>query len=408
MRKSYLDNVRWVTVVLVVIYHVIYMYNGEGISGVVGKITDLPVQYYDVYMYMAYPWFMAELFIVAGACSRYYLDSHSDREFIRRRTTKLLVPCTVGLVVFQFVQGYVNVAIGGGFDSMSGVPAVGKFLIMIVSGTGVLWFIQLLWLFSMALVLIRKIDKDRLWNVGAKAGIPVILLMAVPVWASAQVLNTPIISVYRFGLYFFVFLLGYFVFSHDCVIEKLKKWFFMFLALAVLFGAAFCAVYFGDNYADAPVNRTPLFMGFCWFGSLAMTGGMARYGNVSNDFTRWMCNRNFGLYIFHYLCISLVGLYIGKPGLLSAPAVYALSLFAGFVGGYALNAVVSRIPFLRWAVLGIKSKVASETMPDGKTLSAEKNEPSEIALPAENNEPGGETRAAVENLPGEETRAETN
>ena len=29
MRKAYLDNIRWVTVVLVVIYHVIYMYNAE-------------------------------------------------------------------------------------------------------------------------------------------------------------------------------------------------------------------------------------------------------------------------------------------------------------------------------------------------------------------------------------------
>ena len=27
MRKNYLDNIRWVTVVLVVIYHVLYMYN---------------------------------------------------------------------------------------------------------------------------------------------------------------------------------------------------------------------------------------------------------------------------------------------------------------------------------------------------------------------------------------------
>ncbi len=32
MRKYYLDNIRWVTVVLVVIYHVIYMYNGEGMN----------------------------------------------------------------------------------------------------------------------------------------------------------------------------------------------------------------------------------------------------------------------------------------------------------------------------------------------------------------------------------------
>ena len=48
MRKYYLDNIRWVTVVLVVIYHVLYMYNGEGILGGVGKITDVNVQYYDI------------------------------------------------------------------------------------------------------------------------------------------------------------------------------------------------------------------------------------------------------------------------------------------------------------------------------------------------------------------------
>ena len=31
MRKHYLDNIKWVTVVIVVIYHVLYMYNAEGI-----------------------------------------------------------------------------------------------------------------------------------------------------------------------------------------------------------------------------------------------------------------------------------------------------------------------------------------------------------------------------------------
>ena len=402
MRKSYLDNVRWVTVVLVVIYHVIFMYNGEGIPGVVGKITDLPVQYYDVYMYMVFPWFMAVLFIVAGACSRYYLECHSEIDFIKSRTTKLLVPSTVGLFVFHFIQGYVNISIGGGFDSMKGVPAFVKFLIMIASGIGVLWFIQLLWLFSMALLLIRKIDKDHLWSICAKAGVPVLILMAVPVWAAAQVLNTPIVCVYRFGLYFFMFLLGYFVFSHEEVIERLKQRALMFIAIAALVGGPFSALYFGDNYADAPVNRTPLFTGFCWFGSLAMIGGMAKYGDVSNDFTRWMSKRSFGLYVFHYLCISLVGLYVAKPGLLPAPAVYLLSLVSGFAGGYALSAAVSRIPFLRWAVLGIKTKPATEATETTETKLGEEAEADVEGLPCE------EAKADVEGLPCEEAKTGAN
>ena len=36
MRKTYVDNIRWMTVILVVIYHVIYMFNGVVTSGVIG------------------------------------------------------------------------------------------------------------------------------------------------------------------------------------------------------------------------------------------------------------------------------------------------------------------------------------------------------------------------------------
>ena len=91
MRKYYLDNIRWVTVVLVVIYHVLYMYNGEGVLGGVGKITALDVQYYDIFLYAVYPWFMLLLFLVSGICSRYYLDSHTAKEFTKSRTRKLLM-----------------------------------------------------------------------------------------------------------------------------------------------------------------------------------------------------------------------------------------------------------------------------------------------------------------------------
>ena len=38
-----------------------------------------------------------------------------------------------------------------------------------------------------------------------------------------QIGNTPVIVVYRFGLYGACFLFGYFIFSHDAVMEELKK-----------------------------------------------------------------------------------------------------------------------------------------------------------------------------------------
>ena len=337
MRKYYLDNIRWVTVVLVVIYHVIYMYNGEGILGGVGKITSLDVQYYDIFLYAVYPWFMLLLFLVSGICSRYYLDSHTAKEFAKSRTRKLLIPSTVGLFAFQFIQGYVSMSISDAFDSMQEVPAVIKYFIMALSGTG-------------------KVDKDRLWKLGGKANIIAILLMALVIWGAAQILNTPVVVVYRFGYYGAAFLLGYFVFSHDEVIARLKEYYVLLLVLGVGVGTAFCIMYFGDNYADAPINRSILFTAFGWLASMAILSDAAKYADKQNAFTVWMSKNNFGLYVFHYLGISTVALLLGKPGNLPAAMIYIISLIAGFVVAYALNAVISRIPFFRWAVLGIKKE----------------------------------------------------
>ena len=356
MRRAYLDNIRWVTVVLVVFYHVVYMYNAEGIPGVVGQITKAPVFYVDIYQYLVYPWFMMLLFIVSGICSRYYLERHTEREFLKSRTTRLLVPSTIGLFAFQFIQGYVNMSMSHAFDTLENVPVVVLYLIEVLSGVGVLWYVQMLWVFSVFLIPIRRAEKDRLWKAGARMPVLGLIFMAILVWASAQLLNTPIIAVYRFGLYGMVFLLGYFVFSHDVVIETVKKWFLPFLAVALVLGVSFTWVYFGGNYADAPINRSWLYTSFAWFASLAVLGGMARYGDFENGFTRWMSRHSFGLYVFHYLGISAVGLLIAKAGVLPAPLVYFLSLLSGFVAGYLLYAIISRIPFFRWAVLGIKKK----------------------------------------------------
>ena len=108
MRKSYIDNVRWITVVVVVFYHVIYMYATESVTTGLGRITQLETQYYDILMYFVYPWIMTVLFLVAGMCSRYYLERHTDREFLRSRTTRLLVPSTRRPVVHPGAVGTVG------------------------------------------------------------------------------------------------------------------------------------------------------------------------------------------------------------------------------------------------------------------------------------------------------------
>ena len=366
-RKYYLDNIRWITVVIVVLYHVLYMYNAEGVLGGVGQITKLSTQPYDIFQYLVYPWFMPVLFIVAGISSKLYLEKHTNKEFIKSRTTKLLVPSTIGLFVFQFIQGYVSMHLADGAKELAatGVPKFVIYLIMVASGSGVLWFVHLLWIYSVMLVLLRKIEKGKLIEIGSKAQIWLIVLLFFPIWGAAQILNTPIVQVYRFAFYFVFFILGYYVFSNEEVMEKLKKYAVAFIIIGVALCITFAVVNFvilgGTNYADKPVNRGSLYVACAYFGSLAMLSGMARFGDFSNDFTKWMSSHSFGLYVFHYLGISSVALVFAKNALLPAPLCYLLSLVAGFLFGYGLYAIISRIPFFRWAVLGISKKKVKNT-----------------------------------------------
>ena len=353
MRKHYLDNIRWLTVVLVVFYHVLYMYNAEGVAGGLGKITHLQVQYYDLYLNFVYPWLMPILFIVSGITSRLYLESHSNREFIRSRTAKLLVPSTIGLFVFQFIQGYINMSLSNALDQMAEAPWFVKYLIMAISGQGVLWFAQMLWLFSVMLVGVRKLEKDRGWQLGKKVNLPILLLLTGAVWLSAQSGNTPVVVVYRFGLYNTLYFLGYFIFSHQEVMEVVKKNFWLFLVLTLSLGVGFCFYSFGKNYADEPVYRSVLFTSYSWLGCLAVLGGFGRYFDFETSFTRWMNRHSFGLYVFHYLGISAVALFMAKPGLMASLSVYLLSTLAGFAVGYLLPMIIARLPFISWAVLGV-------------------------------------------------------
>lgn len=364
MRKYYIDHIRSCTILLVVVYHVIYMFNSVATPGVIGPVTDFHGQ--DVVQYLLYPWFMMILFLISGMCSKYYLDHHTDKEYRRARTQKLLIPSTLGVLAIGWMQGYFNMAISHAFDQMEllAIPKAVLYLIMCAAGIGVLWTIQVIWVLSMVLLLIRKIEKGRIFR-WIKHGLDrcesgllllILILLVIPAWGSAQILNTPVIVVYRFGIYGFAFLLGYYVFSHEKVTDCLTKFSIPLMIAAGASGIAYVWQDWGQNYAVAPsVNSLPA-ISYGYFMCLAVLGGMKRWCNRKSEFGNRMASKSFGLYVFHYLPLSACAYFLYHYTELPGVVLYLLTAIAAFGGALLLYEIFSRIPVLRFWVLGITKK----------------------------------------------------
>ena len=114
----------------------------------------------------------------------------------------------------------------------------------------------------MLLLLVRKIEKDHIWNLGEKTPVWFLLLLTIGLYGSAQILNTPIVTVCRFGIY-----------------------------------------------------------------------------------------------VFHYLPLAMTAYYLNKFELkLSAFIVYLFVGISAFAGALLLYEIISRIPIIRWCVLGLKKE----------------------------------------------------
>ena len=366
MRKDWIDNLRWVTVLLVLLYHVVYFYNNKGVFGGIGGFGDGP-QYQDAVMYILYPWIMPMFFMLAGISARYALERHSGREWFKARTRKLLVPATVGLFVFQWMTGYFNTAVTGYVNGApmlpEGVSGVVKYFAWSLSGIGPLWFIQDLWLFSALLLLVRGLDaRDRLYTWCGKANIVVIVLLGVLFWVGEHTLiMSPrpetadgLWNLYKPLFYLIPFMMGYFVFSHDAVQEKVKTAWIPLMACAIVSGVALTATTFGQDNTSPQYLGSPLNCLYGYLMCLAMIGWFAAKWDWTGKFAGYLTRSSYGIYIVHYLVIASLGYMMKAYTQLPPWSMYAILTAAVFIVSPLLYEMFHRIPFIRWCVFGEK------------------------------------------------------
>lgn len=364
-RYYFIDNLRWVTVLLVLFYHVFYNFNSLGVFGGIGGFSTH--QWQDVVCTLLNPWFMTLMFVVAGASSRYALQRRTPREFRRERTRKLLVPSTLGLLVFGGVLGFLNMKVAGAAIPHD-IPFLVKWLIAVASGTGPLWFIQDLFLFSLLLLAVRRFaDVERVdkWiSQLPKWGIVLVMVGFFGLlWAASQSqIDNPtaaqgLINLYRPCYYFVAFLVGYYVFSSERLHILLSEWAVPLIGLALIGAIGFGIEFYGKDYTS-PTAVQGLWCNFyCWSAVLAMIGGFKRWADHTTPFADYMTRSSFGLYVVHMPACTAACMLL-KTSALPVWADYMLALVATYVGALLLWEVLRRIPVVRWCVFGIERKRA--------------------------------------------------
>lgn len=362
MRKHWIDNLRWVTVFLVLLYHVFYFYNNKGVIGGIGGFGDGP-QYQDIVMYVLYPWFMPLLFILAGISARYALERHSAKDWIKARTRKLLVPSTIGLFFFGFLIGWFNSKFAAGDGALDGLPGFVKYIIWAVSGTGPLWFIQDLWILSFLILIVRRIDAgNRFYNVCGKTSMVVLIMMGVLFWLGHQTLiNDPepasaqgLLNLYKPLFYAISLLMGYFVFAHDSVQERLSRAWMPLMICAITAGTILTVNTFGQDNTLPQYLGTPLNNIYGWLMCLAMMALFKNRFDRTGRFASYMTRSSYGIYIVHYLIIASAGSVLKYNTDLPQLLIYIILTAAVFTLSPALYEILRRIPFIRWCVLGEK------------------------------------------------------
>lgn len=346
MRKNYIDNLRTAVVLSVIVYHVCYIFNGVGVLG--GIPNSLSLSFCDSFATFIYPWFMVLLFIISGMSSAYSLDKKSVKEFIKARTHKLLVPSTVGLFVFHFLTGMINTKMNNA--DLSSVPIVIRYFIYALSGTGVLWFSQLLWLFSLILCLLIKVKLLEKYRLNGKKSI---YLPVVIIYLSSLILNMPVITVFRVGIYLASYLIGYYILSDEKVEEKIEKTMIISLIISILSAILYMIKFNFSDYTSSICLQNVITNIYAYFTSIFLIGLFKKYFDKSNKVLKYLSSSSFGLYVLHYTPILLTGLIVSGTSL-NVYLRYLLTLILGFILTVLLYEVIKRIPIYRYFVLGIK------------------------------------------------------
>jgi fucose 4-O-acetylase-like acetyltransferase len=342
-RIHWMDNLRTIIILLVVLYHVGGVYEAAGLWGWFWIVDDpATISWVGILGIVFDIFMMSVLFFVSGYLAPASLEDKTGWEFLKGKFKRLMIPWVIA--VFTLIPLYKVI-----FLYSRNLPQehwTTYFHITNPNSQNWLWFLPVLFVFNLLYLLLSKANLS-LPNISLKAAIVGVFLVGfVYSFSSGVILGfrswtlTPLIDFEneRLLVYFMMFLLGVLSFRQDLFAQKPQSktlytivssiaW----IPVTVHIFARLYPIFYPQGFAVTPLYRLIWWLSFdlsllCLV--YVMVETFRRYFDRTGRIWAELNRNSYGVYIIHVILIGLFGtllLNLSLPALLKYPILIVLT-----------------------------------------------------------------------------------
>lgn len=306
MRKHYIDNLRSLVILLLIPYHAAQAWNTWGepnymMFGTSRALSSIIVAFS--------PFIMPLLFLLAGMSTRFALSKRTAGQYILERVKRLLVPLIFGTVAFVPVMAFLADKYNFGYSGTF-LAHYKIFFTTLTDFTGAdgafsfgqFWFLLYLFVISLFCLGIILLQKKLLPKADGNAPLWLVLLLGLPLPFISGLLE---IGGKSLVAYAYLFLLGYYVFANDEVIDRLSRFRFIFLAIGLSACVANVYMFIWSGISFGYINTIVNYI-TQWFMILALLGIGREHLNTGGRLSKYASQRSFAFFSLHFIFVIVM------------------------------------------------------------------------------------------------------
>lgn len=366
MRRNEIDWIRNIGVLLLFVFHT---------ASVFTYYEPWYIWYHNkswaatIIFIFCIPWHMPVLFFLAGASTRFSLDTRSEKKYALERIERLLIPFILGMIILVPPQGYFarvsrGKSVGTYFQqykyfwtTISNIPYDGGL------GPAHLWFILYLFIISiMSIFIIRSFKREGmkkfLLKLKDKMTSRYSLIFSTMILFLADM--TPLaIAEKNILIFLIVFLMGYIAYGDEEYLEYIDKNKMKSLIITVILFIlyVFLVIHHYNLEKSGEVKGLEILLSLMrncvMITTIAAIIGYGRkYLNKGGKVLKYLNKACFPIYILHQPIIVLISYYLLKYYKLPTHVSILIILSSSVIVTFGVYEIFKRIKITRYLIGG--------------------------------------------------------